>query len=261
MSQRAIQVLQQVDVIAAEDTRHSAHLLKQFAITTPCVALHEHNERQQSTRLLQRLANGESVALISDAGTPLLSDPGFHLVQQARRQGRRVIPVPGPSAVVAALSVSGLPTDCFKFVGFLPSKAAARRQKLESLAGESCTLVFYESPHRVVESLGDMVAVLGAERPAVLARELTKTFETVQSGSLEELREFVAGDANQQKGEIVILLHGVELPEEAVIDPEAERILTILLQELPVKQAAAMAAKITGLKKNLLYQQALLMKK
>jgi 16S rRNA (cytidine1402-2'-O)-methyltransferase len=210
--------------------------------------------------LLQRLANGESIALISDAGTPLLSDPGFHLVQQARQQGFRVVPVPGPSAVVTALSVSGLPTDCFKFVGFLPSKAAARRQKLESLQHESCTLVFYESPHRVVESLADMVAVMGRERPATLARELTKTFETIRSGSLEELREFVTSDPHQQKGEIVLLLQGAGA-EMAVDAVETDRILAILLEELPVKQAAALAAKITGGKKNELYQRALLIKK
>jgi len=223
------------------------------------VALHEHNEREQSSRLLQRLANGESVALIADAGTPLLSDPGFHLVQQARQQGIRVIPVPGPSAVVAALSVSGLPTDCFKFVGFLPAKTAARRQRLATLASEDCTLVFYESPHRIVASLADMATELGAARAAVLARELTKTFETVRGGSLAELGEFVAADANQQKGEIVVLVEGAPAVE-AAIDAEAERILGILLEELPVKQAAALAARITGLKKNLLYQQALAMK-
>ena len=259
MSQRAVEVLQQVALIAAEDTRHSARLLQHYAVTTPCVALHEHNEREQSSRLLQRLANGESVALIADAGTPLLSDPGFHLVQQARLQGVRVVPVPGPSALVAALSVSGLPTDCFKFLGFLPAKTAARRQRLEALVTEPCTLVFYESPHRILDSLADMGAVLGATRPAVLARELTKTFETVRGGSLAELLGFVAADANQQKGEMVLLVAGAPAVESAV-DAEAERILGILLEELPVKQAAALAARITGGKKNQLYQRALAMK-
>lgn len=259
MSQRAVEILQQVALIAAEDTRHSARLLRHFAVTTPRVALHEHNEREQSSRLLQRLANGESVALIADAGTPLLSDPGFHLVQQARLQGTRVIPVPGPSAVIAALSVSGLPTDCFKFIGFLPAKAAARRQRLAALAAEPCTLAFYESPHRILESLADMGEMLGSEREAVLARELTKTFETVQGGSLSELQAFVSGDANQQKGEMVLLVAGAPAVE-AALNPEAERILGVLLEELPVKQAAALAARITGLKKNQLYQQALTMK-
>ena len=260
MSQRAVEILQQVALIAAEDTRHSARLLQHYAVSTPCVALHEHNEREQSSRLLEHLANGGSVALISDAGTPLLSDPGFHLVQQARQRGIRVIPVPGPSAVIAALSVSGLPTDCFKFVGFLPAKSAARRQRLAALAAESCTLAFYESPHRIVESLADMAGELGATRAAVLARELTKTFETVQSGTLVELGEFVAGDPHQQKGEIVVLVEGAPQVESAV-DTEAERILGILLEELPLKQAAALAARITGGKKNQLYQRALAMKK
>ncbi|MFO8024146.1 16S rRNA (cytidine(1402)-2'-O)-methyltransferase [Thiohalophilus sp.] len=259
MSQRAVEILQQVALIAAEDTRHSARLLRHFAVTTRCVALHEHNEREQSSRLLQRLANGESVALISDAGTPLLSDPGFHLVQQARLQGLRVIPVPGPSAVIAALSVSGLPTDCFKFLGFLPAKAAARRHRLAALAAEPCTLAFYESPHRILESLADMGEMLGSEREAVLARELTKTFETVQGGSLAELQAFVSSDTNQQKGEIVLLVAGAPAVE-AALDPEVERVLGVLLEELPVKQAAALAARITGIKKNLLYQQALVMK-
>lgn len=260
MSQRAVEVLQQVDLIAAEDTRHSARLLQHFSVTTPCVALHEHNEREQSSRLLQRLANGQSVALISDAGTPLLSDPGFHLVQQARRQGIPVIPIPGPSAMVAALSVSGLPTDCFKFVGFLPAKSAARSQRLSELVAEPCTLAFYESPHRILECLADMAAVLGESRSAVLARELTKTFETVQDGSLAELYEFVAADSKQQKGEIVVLVAGAPAKETA-IDAEAERVLSVLLEDLPVKQAAALAARITGVKKNRLYQQALTMKK
>ncbi|MDZ7803196.1 16S rRNA (cytidine(1402)-2'-O)-methyltransferase [Thiohalophilus sp.] len=259
MSQRAVEILQQVALIAAEDTRHSARLLRHFAVTTPCVALHEHNEREQSSRLLQRLANGESVALIADAGTPLLSDPGFHLVQQARLQGIRVIPVPGPSAVVAALSVSGLPTDCFKFIGFLPAKSAARRQRLAALVAEPCTLAFYESPHRILESLADMGEVLGRDRDAVLARELTKTFETVQGGSLDELHAFVSRDANQQKGEMVLLVAGAPAVE-AALNPEVERILGVLLEELPVKQAAALAARITGVKKNQLYQQALVMK-
>lgn len=260
MSQRAVEVLQQVDLIAAEDTRHSARLLQHFAVSTPCVALHEHNEREQSSRLLQRLANGENVAIIADAGTPLLSDPGFHLVQQARRQGIRVVPIPGPSALVAALSVSGLPTDCFKFAGFLPARSAARRQRLAELAQEPCTLVFYESPHRIQESLADMITELGAEREAVLARELTKTFETVRGGPLEDLQRFVEGDPHQQKGEMVLLVAGAPARDEE-IDVEAERVLSILLEELPVKQAAALAARITGVKKNRLYQHALTMKK
>lgn len=257
LSQRAIEVLNNVAVIAAEDTRHTRRLLQQFEINTDCLALHEHNERKLTAALLQRLQQGESIALVSDAGTPLLSDPGYHLVREAGLANLQVIPVPGPSAIMAALSAAGLPTDRFCFEGFLPSKAAARGSRLEALAGVTVTLVFFEAPHRILATLEDMQRIFGAEREAVLARELTKTFETFLRGSLAEIFQRVSEDENQQKGEIVLLVHGASVAERSGIDPEAERVLNILLRELSVKQAAALASEITGVKKNLLYQQAI----
>ena len=254
MTPRAVAVLQEVDVIAAEDTRHSGRLLAHFDIGTPSVALHEHNERSQAPRLVERLAAGESLALISDAGTPLLSDPGYHLVRLARERGIRVVPVPGASALMAALSVSGLPTDRFVFEGFLPAKQGPRRRRLQALAGELRTLVFYEAPHRVLDTLQDMVAVMGAPRRAVLARELTKTFETVRDAPLGELAAWVREDADQQKGEIVLLLAGAPAGGEGSDEAEARRILGVLLDELPLSQASALAARLTGLKKKQLYQ-------
>lgn len=254
ISRRALQVLNTVDLIAAEDTRHSRKLLREFGISTAMKALHEHNEEQMSRALLARLESGESVALISDAGTPLISDPGFQLVRKAREEGLAVVPVPGPSALVAALSVSGLPTDRFVFEGFLPAKGSARCQVLERLRDERRTLVFYEAPHRVEATLGDMAAILGAERRAVLARELTKTFETVRGDTLEGLARFVAQDPQQRKGEIVLIVQGAPEPDTSQLDAESRRVADILAGELSIKQAAALAARITGLKKNLLYR-------
>lgn len=253
MTFRAVEVLQQVDRIAAEDTRHSAGLLRHFSITTPMLSLHEHNERQKAAALLQRLGAGESIALISDAGTPLISDPGYVLVREAQRAGIRVVPVPGASALIAALSASGMPTDRFSFEGFLPAKGGARRKLLESLRQERRTLAFYESPHRIRESLADMAAVFGEARHAVVARELTKTFETIRHDTLGTLLEWVNSDTNQQKGEFVLLVHGSEEAESG-IDPEACRIAVLLADDLPLKQAAALAAQISGEKKNALYK-------
>ena len=257
MSHRAIEVLQGVTVIAAEDTRHTNRLLQQFEINTTCQALHEHNERKVTASLLARMQQGDSIALVSDAGTPLLSDPGYHLVRETTALGLRVIPVPGPSAIIAALSAAGLPTDRFCFEGFLPSKSGARCARLEALRQATVSLVFFEAPHRILATLADMQHIFGADRQAVLARELTKTFETFLRGSLEEIHQQVNGDQNQQKGEIVLLVHGASPVEHNGIDPETERVLNILLQDLPVKQAAALTAEITGVKKNLLYQQAI----
>ncbi len=254
MTPRAVETLQGVDLIAAEDTRHSGRLLSHFGIGTPTIALHEHNERTQAPRLVARIAAGESLALISDAGTPLLSDPGFHLVRLAREQGIRVVPVPGASALMAALSVSGLPTDRFVFEGFLPAKSGPRRKRLQALAGETRTLIFYEAPHRVRATLEDMAAVVGEGRRAVLARELTKTFETVKDAPLAELATWVRDDTDQQKGEIVLLLAGAPAGEDDDDDSEARRILAVLLEELPLSQASVLAARITGLKKKQLYQ-------
>jgi 16S rRNA (cytidine1402-2'-O)-methyltransferase len=257
MSQRAQEILGVVDIIAAEDTRHSGKLLQHYGIKTPCIALHEHNERQVSESILNRMESGESVALISDAGTPLLSDPGFHLVREAHQRGLKVVPIPGASALLAALSVAGLPTDCFKFVGFLPAKSTHRQQQLSALRKETCTLVFYESPHRILECLTDMTSILGGERIATIARELTKTFETVKQDSLSALKEWVEADSNQQRGEFVVIVSGWQEPVAEEIDDEAIRILSLLVAELPVKQAAKLAAEITGEKKNRLYQYAL----
>lgn len=260
MTPRAVRTLSEADLIAAEDTRHSGRLLRHFGIGTKTEAIHEHNERSQVPRLVEILKGGKSIAFITDAGTPLVSDPGFHLVRAARQAGIRVVPVPGACAAIAALSAAGLPSDRFVFEGFPPAKSAARRAVFEKLREESRTLIFYESPHRILESLKDMSEVFGPGREAVLARELTKQFETLRAGGLEELLEWVGRDADQQLGEFVILIHGVPRSEREVVDEEAGRVLKILLDELPVSQAAALAAKITGLKKNKLYEYALSLK-
>ncbi len=255
---RALRVLKEVSLVAAEDTRHSVRLLQHFGIETPLAACHEHNERDQGGRFLARLQAGDDVALISDAGTPLISDPGFHLVRQARAAGIPVVPVPGACALIAALSSAGLPSDRFIFEGFLPAKTTARRGRLEALKEEPRTLIFYEAPHRLLGSLEDMRGVFGGDRPAVLARELTKTFETLKGAPLEELCGWVAADSNQQRGECVVLVGGWQAPEgEGALSAEALRVLDLLLAELPVKRAAALAAEITGVRKNLLYQAAL----
>ncbi len=260
MTPRAVRILSEVDLIAAEDTRHSGKLLRYFGIGTKTEAIHEHNERNQVPRLVEILKGGKSIAFITDAGTPLVSDPGFHLVRAARQAGLTVIPVPGACAAVAALSAAGLPSDRFVFEGFPPAKSAARQAVFQRLREEGRTLIFYESPHRILESLKDMCQVFGDRREAVLARELTKQFETLHSGTLADLLERVGRDANQQLGEFVILIHGVPRAEQAAVDEETERVLKILLDELPVSQAAALAAKITGLKKNKLYEYALIIK-
>ena len=258
ISARALTILRSVALIAAEDTRHSARLMQHFGIGTPLAACHEHNERDQGGRFLARLLAGDDVALISDAGTPLISDPGYHLVRQARAAGVAVVPVPGACALIAALSAAGLPSDRFIFEGFLPAKAAGRRARLEQVKEESRTLIFYEAPHRILECLQDMQAVFGDERPALLARELTKTFETLKGMPLAELAAWVAADSNQQRGECVVLVAGWQAPEgEEAVSAEAMRVLNLLLAEMPLKRAAALAAEITGVRKNLLYQVAL----
>ena len=254
---RALRVLREVAVIAAEDTRHSARLLQHFGVTTPLVACHEHNERDQGGRFLARLQGGEDIALISDAGTPLISDPGFHLVRQARAAGIRVVPVPGPCALIAALSAAGLPSDRFVFEGFLPAKTAGRLARLEQLKEEPRTLIFYEAPHRLLDCLADLERIMGSDRLAVMARELTKAFETFQGLPLGELRAWVAADGNQQRGECVLLVAGWQAPAENSVPAAALRVLELLLKEMPLKRAAALAAEITGVRKNLLYQAAL----
>jgi 16S rRNA (cytidine1402-2'-O)-methyltransferase len=253
MVPRAIATLSAVSVIACEDTRHSKKLLDHFGIDKPCVAYHDHTDKKSSYNLLKRLANGEDVALISDAGTPLISDPGYRLVAEARAQGYSVIPVPGASAVVAALSVAGLPTDKFKFIGFLPAKSSQRKSALTDLKTAAETMVCYEAPHRIVDTLTDMATVFGAERPVFMAREITKTFETYLYGSLEELLEQVQADSNQQRGEIVLVIAG-HIGETDNVSVDAEKILGLLLKELPLTKAASVTAKITGGDKKQLYQ-------
>ncbi|UNK56512.1 16S rRNA (cytidine(1402)-2'-O)-methyltransferase [Pseudoxanthomonas daejeonensis] len=252
LSPRAQQVLREVDAVCAEDTRRSGQLLAHFGIGTPLLALHEHNEQQLAERLVARLLAGESLALVSDAGTPLVSDPGYRLVRAARAAGVRVSPVPGPSALVAALSVAGLPSDRFAFEGFLPAKASARRERLAELAGETRTLVFYESSHRIDESLADLRAAFGDGRPAVLGRELTKLFETVLDGSLADLHARVLADADQRKGEFVLVVQGVGEDADAIL-AEGRRVHAILARQLPPSAAARLAAEITGAPRKALY--------
>ncbi len=257
MVPRAVETLQTVALIAAEDTRHSSRLLAHFDIKTPCIAYHDHSDEQRTAQLIARMQAGESIALISDAGTPLVSDPGYRLVRSARHAGITIVPVPGACAMIAALSAAGLPSDRFAFEGFLPAKQVARCTHLQSLAADPRTLIFYEAPHRILETLQDMVQVFGPEREVVMARELTKTFETIKGDKVAELAAWVAADSNQQRGEIVLLVHGAPKNEGDAITPEQIHIMNTLLEELPVKQAASLGAKLTGLKKNFLYDWAL----
>jgi 16S rRNA (cytidine1402-2'-O)-methyltransferase len=257
MSSRAIEVLNQVSLIACEDTRHSGKLLSHFGITTKTIALHDHNERARAQWIVDQLAAGQSIALISDAGTPLISDPGYHLVSHVRQSGFNVIPLPGPCAAITALSASGLPLDRFSFEGFLPSKEKARADKLLALKEDPRTLIFYESPHRIEHSLTTMVEVLGDDRHVVMAREVTKTFETFLSGPVADVLARVSTDPNQQKGEIVLMVHGYHIDDDEAIPTVAINTLKLLCEELPLKKAAAIAAQIHGLKKNALYKYGL----
>ncbi len=257
LSPRARTILANVSCIAAEDTRHTRQLLQAFGIDRPLVSLHEHNEAAKSGELIDRLLSGESLALVSDAGTPLISDPGFDLIALARQRKITVIAVPGPCAAIAALSVAGLPTDRFLFEGFLPAKSTARRAHLQSLANETRTLVFYEAPHRVRDVLADLASVLGAQRPASVSRELTKRFETTYSGSLSELADLATRDENFARGEIVIVVAGATRQESGAVALDAEQLLRALLEELSPAQAAKIAAKISGAKRNDLYSLAL----
>ena len=254
LSARAQAILRQVDLVAAEDTRHSAALLQHYAISTRRVALHEHNEQKASADLVQKMRNGAQIALISDAGTPLVSDPGFRLVRAAREAGIVVSPVPGACAAIAALSVAGLPSDRFVFEGFLPAKPAAQRAHLQALSGETRTLIFYESSHRIVEALDDLAAVFGGDRHAVVARELTKLFETVLDGALADLTARVKADANQQRGEFVVLVAGAGDEADAARLAEGRRVFELLRKDLPPGRAAKLAAEITGAARNALYR-------
>ncbi len=254
ITQRALDVLSSVDVIAAEDTRHTGKLLSHFSISTKTFALHDHNEQQKAQVLVEKLLAGESIALVSDAGTPLISDPGYHLVTQCRQAGVKVVPLPGACAVITALSASGLPSDRFSFEGFLPAKSKGRKDKFIEIAKVERTCIFYESPHRISESLQYMLSVLCPEREVVLARELTKTYETIQGLPLGELIEWIEEDENRKRGEMVLLVHGHREEANAELPDEALRTLGILTKELPLKKAAALAAEIYNLKKNALYK-------
>ena len=257
ISHRAIEILRRADVIAAEDTRHSSRLTQHFGISTRLVSYHDYSSSGREDAILAELAAGRSVALISDAGTPLISDPGYSLVARARQMQITVIPVPGACALTTALCAAGLPTDRFVFEGFPPHKHGARRQLFESLAAEQRTVIFYESPHRIADSVHDMRDVFGGQRQAVICRELTKTWETIHGDSLCALGQWIMADDNNRRGEFVVLIHGASVVDQDSQLSEADRQLRILLEELPVKQAAALVAKLTGLKKNAVYKRAL----
>ena len=258
---RALETLKMVDAIAAEDTRHTAGLLSHFGIVNKLISVHEHNERQSAEKLLTNLQIGESIALVTDAGTPGISDPGAIVVKIVREAGIKVVPIPGVSAVVAALSASGITQNGFYFHGFLPASGAARRKVLESLKSQSVTLVLYEAPHRIVECVEDLAKVLGGERQLTFARELTKTFETIYTCPASLASAWLQADVNQQRGEFVLLIEAAPMVEAQEISEEAQRVLKCLLAELPLKQAVALATEITNLKKNDLYELALSLKK
>ncbi len=257
---RALEVLKAVDAIAAEDTRHSSGLLSHFGISKKLIAVHEHNEQQSAEKLLAQLKNGENIALVTDAGTPGISDPGAVVVGLVRKAGVKVVPIPGVSAVIAALSASGIVQNGFYFHGFLPASGAARRKVLESLKPQLVTLVFYEAPHRIIESVEDIEKVLGGDRQVTFARELTKTFETIYTCSTDQARAWLQADVNQQRGEFVLLVEAAPAVEMQEINEETQRVLKCLMTELPLKQAVALATEITREKKNTLYEFALTLK-
>ena len=254
---RAIETLKTVDAIAAEDTRHTSGLLSHFGISKKLIAVHEHNEQQSAKKLLIQLKAGENIALVTDAGTPAVSDPGAIVVKIVREAGIKVVPIPGVSAVITALSASGITQNGFYFHGFLPASGAARRKILENLKSQTVTLVLYEAPHRIVECVEDLAKVLGGGRNITFARELTKTFETIYTCSASQASAWLQADANQQRGEFVLLIEPAPAEQAQEISEEAQRVLKCLLAELPLKQAVALATEITNLKKNDLYEFAL----
>ena len=258
---RALGILSTVDIVAVEDKRRSSRLFSHFGIKTPMISYHDHSEEKQVKKIIDELLCGKSVALISDAGTPLISDPGYKLVNAAKDKSIKVSPVPGPCALIAAISASGLPSDRFIFEGFLPSKSIPRITKIQNISADSRTIIFYEAPHRILETLIDMIKVIGPSRKIVLARELTKTYETFISGTLEGVLEIIEKDLNQQKGEIVIVLAGADYSEKKIEAQDSKRILSVLLEELPLKQAVSLGSKITGVQKNIFYKLALDLKK
>lgn len=253
ISYRAIETLQQVDVIAAEDTRHSGKLLSHYQIKKPMFPLHDHNERERGKVLIEKIKAGQSVALISDAGTPLISDPGYHLVNECREKGVDIVPIPGACATIAALSAAGLPTDRFSFEGFLPAKEKGKQDKLSALIEETRTMVFYESPRRIIDTVQQVVNILGADRKIVIARELTKTFESFYALPAQEMLEWLNEDSNHCRGEFVLMIAGAVADSEA-IPQVALNTLTLLKEQLPLKKAAALTAQIHSQKKNDLYK-------
>ncbi|WP_288399534.1 16S rRNA (cytidine(1402)-2'-O)-methyltransferase [uncultured Serratia sp.] len=256
ITHRALEVLKSVDLIAAEDTRHTGLLLQHFAINARLFALHDHNEQQKADQLLAKLQEGQSIALVSDAGTPLINDPGYHLVRRCREAGIRVVPLPGACAATTALCAAGVASDRFCYEGFLPAKTKGRKDTLMALAKEPRTLIFYESTHRLLESLQDMATVWGPQRYVVLARELTKTWESIHGAPVGELLAWVQEDEVRRRGEMVLIVEGHKAQEDA-LPLEALRTLALLQKELPLKKAAALAAEIHGVKKNALYKHAL----
>lgn len=250
---RAIDTLKRVDLIAAEDTRHSGLLLQHLGIKAKLFSLHDHNEQEKAHVLIEKLQSGLSIALVSDAGTPLINDPGYHLVKACRENDIKVVPIPGACAAIAALSVAGLPSDKFIYEGFLPAKSKARQDSLASLITEPRTMIFYESTHRLLETLKDMQTIFGANKQIVLAKELTKTWETIVNFPVNELIDWLNQDASRQKGEFVLIVAGYTESNKD-IDPKAINTLKLLQKELPLKKAAAITAEIYGLKKNQLYQ-------
>lgn len=257
MSRRAIEVLSHVSCIAAEDTRRTGQLLSGEGIKTPMLAYHEHSAPQVAEQLAARVAGGESVALVSDAGTPTISDPGYRLVRIMQDAGLKVVPLPGPCAAIVALSGSGLPSDRFAFEGFLPNRGEARRRRLDSLASADATLIFYEAPHRILATLEDMQEVMGAEREVVLARELTKSFETIRRAPLHELCDWVRDDANQSRGEIVLLLAPAKDQRDAEIDPAMGELLLGMAEHMPARKAAKLISAYSGLPSRQLYDYVL----
>jgi 16S rRNA (cytidine1402-2'-O)-methyltransferase len=257
LSPRARDELAAAELVAAEDTRRTGQLLTTLGLSRPLVSLHEHNETERIDELLQRLRAGARIALVSDAGTPLLSDPGFELVRRVAQEGFSVVAVPGPSAITAALSIAGLPTERFSFEGFLPARLAERRARLAELAIETRTLVFFEAPHRIAESLDDMSAAFGAQRRAAVARELTKVFETVYRGTLTRLAELADNDANFSRGEITVVVAGAERGANEPARAQLDATLGVLLAELAPSKAAALAARLTGVKRSEAYARAL----
>jgi len=254
---RAVEILKSVDIVLAEDTRHSKKLLLHLDISKPMYAFHEHNEREKAQVILDELHSGKSIALISDAGTPLISDPGYFLVSQVKKEGLRVIPIPGVSALITALSVSGLASDSFTFLGFLPSKQAARIKLLKTLLNETLTIIFYESPKRILATLSDMHAIFGSSREVCLAKELTKVFETVQTDSIPNLITYLTADENNQKGEFVILISANDKIDLAEAETQLDSLLPILCAEMAASKAAKLAAKITGIDKKKCYKRAI----